>query len=131
MSTVEVDGLVQKVTGVAIGHRTDRPSCCEGYDGMDGKLRIREHLLDECDIITGEIEEFEGTLLDVLQCAVAEGGYFANIDIHGLTASEAAALLSDPRYIEAATDIASMDGDLNINGAAYELRDGVFVEYDG
>ena len=41
MDREEVDHLVRKITGVAIGAGTDRPSCFEGYDGRDGKLRIR------------------------------------------------------------------------------------------
>ena len=129
MSAKSIEQLVEQVTGVSIGDGTDYPSAFEGYGGEAGMLQIRETLLDEDGIITGDFDVSEGTLLDVIQGAVAEGGKFAFIDIEGLTAAEAAFVLNDPRYFADATEIASVDGDLNINGIDYELVDGKFVEF--
>ena len=129
MTSKSIEQLVKEVTGVSIGDGTDYPSVFEGYDGEDGILEIRETLLDEDGIITGDYDESKGTLLDVLQCAAAEGGNFVYVSVEGLTAAEAALVLSEPTYIEAAIEIASMDGDLNINGIDYVHSDGKFVEF--
>jgi len=100
----------------------------EGYDGHDGMMNIREHILDDYSESTGKIEESEGTLLDVLQGACVEGGNFGRVTLGGLEPDEAAAVLNNSRYLELAIEIATGDGDLNINGVDYELLDGKFVE---
>jgi hypothetical protein len=130
MNAKSIEQLVEQVTGVSVGDGTDYPSAFEGYGGEAGMLQIRETLLDEDGIITGDFDVFEGTLLDVIQGAAAEGGKFAFINIEGITAADAAFVLSDPKYVEDATEIASIDGDLNINGIDYVLSGGKFVEFD-
>lgn len=130
MTDTSIEQLINRVTSVAIGDGTDQPSVFEGFDGHDGKLSIREHILDEYSESTGEIEESEGTLLDVLQGACVEGGNFGRVIIGGLEPDEAATVLNNSRYIEWAIGIASGDGDLNINGIDYVLSDGKFVRFD-
>lgn len=129
MNSKSIEQLVKQVESVFIGSGTDYPSTFEASGGKNGVLQILETLLDDDGINTGDCDEFEGTLLDVIKCAAAEGGKFGYIDIEGLTAAEAAFVLSDPKFIEAATEIASADGDLNINGVNYELRTGTFTEF--
>jgi hypothetical protein len=128
MNAKSIEQLINRVTEVSIGDGTDQPSVFEGYGGRDGMMNIREHILDEYSESTGEIEESEGTLLDVLQGACVEGGNFGRVTLGGLEPDEAAAVLNNSRYLEWAIEIATGDGDLNINGVDYELVDGKFVE---
>lgn len=129
MTDTSIEQFINRVTDVSIGNGSDQPSAFEGYNGHDGIMSIREHIRDEYSESTGEIQESEGTLLDVLQEACVEGGNFGRVTIGGLEPDEAAAVLNNSRYIEWAIGIASGDGDLNINGIDYELVDGKFVEF--
>ena len=116
--------LLRRVGRLGIDEGTDYPCQYQADAASDGRFQVSWYELDEDGYLTGEVENLEMDLQELLRVAIASRAQ--NLEFGGLTAAEAARLLSAPGFVALTSELLDEselgDEGIRVNGVDFVLR---------